>query len=67
MEVKELQPEKVSPSMLVTELGILMEVKERQPEKADDSMLVTELGILMEVKELQNSNVLLVDYQYYTL
>ena len=38
-----------------------------QPEKQELSNEVTDEGIVNEVKPLQKENVLLVDYQYYTL
>ena len=38
-----------------------------QPEKQELSNEVTDEGIVIEVKPLQKENVLLVDYQYYTL
>ena len=38
-----------------------------QRKNASSPMLVTELGILIFVKELHPLNVLLVDYQCYTL
>ena len=50
-----------------TEDGILMDVREEQPLKQYFPKLVTEDGILMDVREEQSENVLLVDYQYYTL
>ena len=66
MEVKPLQPLKHPPNE-VTDEGIVMEVKLRQPEKQYIPSEVTDEGIVMEVKLRQPENVLLVDYQYYTL
>ena len=51
----------------VTDEGILMEVKSLQFEKQYSSTEVIESGISMEVKPLQSENLLLVDYQCYTL
>ena len=53
MEVRELQPEKASPPILVTEEGMFMEVRELQSRKAEPPILVTEEGMLMEVRKLQ--------------
>ena len=39
---------------------------ELHPEK-DQPISLTELGMVSEVSDLQDVNVLLVDYQYYTL
>ena len=44
-----------------------MQLSELQPANANSPMVVTLLGILMLVSEVQSRNVLLVDYQYYTL
>ena len=44
-----------------------MEVKPLQPEKQEIPNEVTEEGIVIEVKPLQCLNLLLVDYQCYTL
>ena len=51
----------------VTDEGILIDVKLLQPEKQYSPNEVTDEGILIDVKLLQFSNILLVDYQYYTL
>ena len=44
-----------------------MQVSDLQDLKAPSSIVVTLFGIFMLVRNLQPSNVLLVDYQYYTL
>ena len=44
-----------------------MELRREHPKKAVPSIEVTLLGISIEVKPLQLLNLLLVDYQYYTL
>ena len=46
---------------------MVMEGRERHSVKAYPSILVIEGGMFMEVRELQPRNVLLVDYQYFTL
>ncbi len=46
---------------------MVIEVKPLQPSKQDSLNEVTEEGMVIEVKPLQLSNLLLVDYQYYTL
>ena len=51
----------------VTDEGIMIDVKLLQPEKQYSPNEVTDEGILIDVKLLQFSNILLVDYQYYTL
>ena len=54
MEVRELQPQKAPPPILVTEEGMFMEARERQSEKASFPILVTEEGMFMEVREWQS-------------
>jgi len=44
-----------------------MQVSDLQHQKALFPMFVTQTGIFMLMRELQFRNVLLVDYQYYTL
>ena len=44
-----------------------IEVRSEQLQNAYFPMLVTELGMVTEVRPEQSENVLLVDYQYYTL
>ena len=51
--VKEEQPAKAFPPMLVTLLGIVMLFKDLQPAKAYKPMLVTLSGIVMLVKDSQ--------------
>ena len=51
----------------VTDEGIVMEVKPLHHSKQEFPNEVTDDGIVMEAKRLQPSNVLLVDYQYFTL
>ena len=46
---------------------MFMEVRELQLPKAPFPILVTEEGMFMEVRALQSKNLLLVDYQCYTL
>jgi len=53
--------------MLVTLSGITILLKDSQPQNAQSPILVTPSGMAMLVKEVHNKNVLLVDYQYYTL
>jgi hypothetical protein len=53
IEVRLLQPAKVKPPMLVTELGMVTEVRPLQLQKAAYPILVTELGIVKEVRPLQ--------------
>lgn len=67
MEVKPLQPEKQPSSIDVTDEGISMEVKPLQSPKHPLLNEVIDEGIFMEVIFLQSENVLLVDYQYFTL
>ena len=51
--VSPVQPEKIEPSILVTESGIVMLVSPVQPEKAPQPILVTESGIVMLVSPVQ--------------
>ena len=51
----------------VTDEGIMIDVKLLQPEKQYSPNEVTDEGILIDVKLLHLRNILLVDYQYYTL
>ena len=51
----------------VTDEGIMIDVKLLQPEKQYSPNEVTDEEILIDVKLLQEKNVLLVDYQCYTL
>ena len=67
MLVSDLHLENAQSPMLVTLSGMLMLVREWHPENADFPMLATLSGMLMLVRDLQTMNVLLVDYQYYTL
>ena len=69
MEVKLLQPKKQLSPKLVMDLGMVMDVKPLQPEKHSypKLVIVADSGMVMEVKLLHLQNVLLVDYQYYTL
>ena len=67
IEVKPLQPEKQALPNEVTDEGMVIEVKPLQPEKQPQLNEVTDEGMVIEVKPLQPLNVLLVDYQYYTL
>ena len=46
---------------------MVIEVKPQQLEKQEALNEVTDEGMVIEVKPLQRQNVLLVDYQYYTL
>ena len=46
---------------------MVIEVKPLQPEKQHLPNEVTDEGMVIEVKPLHPTNVLLVDYQYYTL
>ena len=46
---------------------LIWEGRFSQPRKALSSIVVTLFGIFMLVRDLQIANVLLVDYQYYTL
>ena len=62
-----LHPPKAPLSIVVTLLGIMMLTSDPHPQKAPFSIQVTLFGILMLVRQEQLSNVLLVDYQYYTL
>ena len=48
--VKELQPEKADPPMLVTLSGMVMEVRLVQCSKASLPMVVTLLGMVTEVR-----------------
>ena len=52
--------------MLVTLEGMTISDRERHHEKAPSPMLVTLEGMTISDRELQLSNLLLVDYQYYT-
>lgn len=67
MQLSELQPAKALSTMVVTLLGIFMLVRVLHSLKALSPIFLTLLGIFMLVRALQPSNVLLVDYQYYTL
>ena len=67
MLVRDSQSEKAPSPILVTLFGILMLVSESQPTKALFPMFVTPYGILIQMREIHYKNVLLVDYQYYTL
>ena len=53
--------------MLVMLLGNVNSVKPLQPPKAQFPILVTLLGNVSSIKPLQDWNLLLVDYQCYTL
>ena len=66
-EVREVQPLKAYPPIVVTLLGMVTEVRELQPLKANCPIVVTLLGMVTEIRELQPLYLLLVDYQYYTL
>ena len=46
---------------------MVIEVKPLQPEKQASPNDVTDEGMVIEVKPLHTVNVLLVDYQHYTL
>ena len=65
-EVKPVQPAKTSPTILVTELGIVTEMRPEQLEKAASSILVTELGIVTEDRLEQKVNILSIDNQRLT-
>ena len=67
IEVKPLQPEKQPSPNEVTDEGMVIDVKPLQPEKQWSPNEVTDEGMVIDVKPLQPQNVLLVDYQYYTL
>ena len=56
MDFNEVQPRKVSFSILVTLLGIVTEVKPLQPSNSFSSMRVTLSGMVMEVKLEQPLN-----------
>ena len=67
MLVKERHPKNAQSPILVTPSRMAMLVKEPHPKNAQSPILVTPSGMAMLVKEVQKQNVLLVDYQYYTL
>ena len=52
-DVKLLQNQKASRSMLVTLSGMVIEARELQPLKAEYPMLVTLFGMVTEVREVQ--------------
>ena len=52
-EVRELQPLKAQPPIVVTLLGMVTEVRELQSLKAYPSIVVTLFGMVTEVRELQ--------------
>ena len=46
---------------------LILDGRLSHPEKAKSPIFVTQSGILMLLRDLHSQNVLLVDYQYYTL
>ncbi len=61
------QPQNAPPPIVVTEFGISTLVKLLHLANADSPIVVTEFGISTLVKLMQLLNLLLVDYQCYTL
>ena len=67
MLLRETHSSKALLPILVTESGMRMFLREIHPSKALYPILVTESGMWMLMRELQPENILLVDYQCYTL
>ena len=67
IEVKLSQFQKHLSPKLVTDDGMVIEVKLRQSWKQLSPKLVTDDGMVTEVNFVQDSYLLSVDYQYYTL